>query len=87
LNIFENVIYSYDGKIESSALLLQSSVSHDLSEIILICEFAAQETFIIIIYLLLCRKQLCMLQFLWKPYSIFFRIIWEMENPKQQHLF
>ncbi len=32
-----------------SASLLQSSVSHDLSEIILICWFAAQETFSIII--------------------------------------
>ncbi len=32
-----------------SASLLQSSVSHDPSEIILICWLAAQETFIIII--------------------------------------
>ncbi len=36
-------------KAEFSASLLQSSVSHDPSEIILICLFAAQETFIIII--------------------------------------
>ncbi len=35
-------------KAEFSASLLQSSVSHDPSEIILICWFAAQETFIII---------------------------------------
>ncbi len=28
-NIFKNVIYSYDDKAEFSALLLQSSVSHD----------------------------------------------------------
>ncbi len=36
-------------KAEFSASLLQSLVSHDPSEIILICWFAAQETFIIII--------------------------------------
>ncbi len=35
-------------KAESSASLLLSSVSHDPSEIILICRFAAQETSIII---------------------------------------
>jgi len=29
--------------------LLQSSVSHDPSEIILICEFTAQETFLFVI--------------------------------------
>jgi len=38
-NIFQNVIYI--------ASLLQSSVSHDPSEIILICWFAAQETSLI----------------------------------------
>ncbi len=36
-------------KAEFSASSLQSSVSHDLSEIILICWFAAQETFFIYI--------------------------------------
>ncbi len=36
-------------KAEFQASLLQSSVLHDLSEIILICWFAAQETFLIII--------------------------------------
>jgi len=36
-------------KAEFSASLLQSSVSHDPSEIILIWWFAAQETFLIII--------------------------------------
>ncbi len=46
---FYIVIYSCDGKAEFSASLLQSSVSHDPSEIIQICWFAAQETFIIII--------------------------------------
>ncbi len=35
-------------KAELFASLLQSSVSHDLSEIIRICWFAAQETFLII---------------------------------------
>ncbi len=40
-------IYSCDGKSEFS--LLQSSVSRDASEIILICWFGTQATFIIII--------------------------------------
>ncbi len=39
-NVFSNVIYCCDAK------LLQSSVSHDPSEIILICLLAAQETII-----------------------------------------
>jgi len=47
--LFCNVIYSCDGKADFSASLLQSSVSHDPSEISLICWFAAQETFLIII--------------------------------------
>jgi len=46
--IFQNVIFSCDGKAEFSASLLQSSVSHDPSENILMCWFAAQETFPII---------------------------------------
>ncbi len=36
-------------KAEFSASLLQSSFSHDPSEISLICRFAAQETFMIIV--------------------------------------
>jgi len=36
-------------KTEFSASLLQSSVSHDPSEIILICWFGGQETFLVII--------------------------------------
>ncbi len=36
-------------KSEFSASLLQSSVSHDPSEIIIICWFAAQQTFLVII--------------------------------------
>ncbi len=47
-NIFWNVISSCDGKAEFSASLLQSSVSNDGSEIILMCWFGAQETFLII---------------------------------------
>ncbi len=35
-------------KLHSHQSLLQSSVSHDPSEIILICWFGAQETFLII---------------------------------------
>ncbi len=42
-------MYSYDDKAEFSASLLQSSVSHDPSEIILICRFDAQGTFLTII--------------------------------------
>ncbi len=41
--VFQNVIYSCDGKAEFSEALLQSSVSLDPSEIILICWFAAQK--------------------------------------------
>jgi len=40
--IFYNVIYSCDGKAEFYTSLLQSSFSHDPSEIILICWFSAQ---------------------------------------------
>jgi len=44
--------------------LLQSSVSHDPSEIIQICRFAAQETFF---YYHQCWRHLCCFIFLWKP--------------------
>jgi len=37
----------WDGKVEFSASLLQSSVSHDSLGIIPICWFVAQETFFI----------------------------------------
>ncbi len=50
LIIFQNV----NSKVEFSASLLQSSVSHDLSEIILICQFAAKEIFRITI-LIFCN--------------------------------
>jgi len=48
-NIFKKVIYSFDIRAEFSASLLQSSVSHDPSEIILIWWFGAQETVHLII--------------------------------------
>ncbi len=41
LNIFKHVIYSCDAKLNFHQPLLQASVSHDPSEIILICTFAA----------------------------------------------
>ncbi len=40
-------------KDEFSASLLQSSVSHDPSEIIIICWFAVQETFLHIIIIII----------------------------------
>ncbi len=48
-------------KSEFSASLLQSSVSHDPSEIILIYWFAAQETFLIIIKL----ENICADSYFW----------------------
>ncbi len=53
-------------KSEFSAQLLQSSVSHDPSEITVICWFAAQETFLIIINV---KKLVCCLTFWWKIYG------------------
>ncbi len=52
-NYFFYVIYSSNFKAEFLASLLQSSGSHDPSEIILIFWFAAQKTFIIIIIIML----------------------------------
>ncbi len=63
------------------ASLLQSSVSHDPSEIILICWFADQETS----DYYQCWKQLCC--FFWKPSYIFCMILWSIESSKEQHLF
>ncbi len=72
LNIFSNVIYSCDGKAGFSASLLQSSVSHDPSEIIQIKSIkyacvGAQNTFLIII-----RKTVILLFM----ETILFRILW-----------
>ncbi len=41
LMYFKNAIYSFDAKLKFQQPLLQSSVSHDPSEIILICRFSA----------------------------------------------
>ncbi len=59
--VFE-LFFLYDNKAEFSASLLQSSVSHDPSEIILTCSFAAQKN---VLYYQ-CSKQLCCLILLWK---------------------
>ncbi len=45
-------MHSCEGKAKFSASLLQSSVSHDPSEIILICWFCAQETWPITIIII-----------------------------------
>ncbi len=49
LNIYFKCDLFLRCKAEFSSQLLQSSVSHDAPEIILICWFTAQETFLIII--------------------------------------
>ncbi len=64
--------YSFVGKAEFSASLLQSSVSYDPSEIILIHWFSAQETFIIIIIIIIRENSLNSLILLWKSWYIFF---------------
>ncbi len=46
LKIFTNVIYSCDGSCIFRSHFLKFSVSHDPSEISLICRFGAQETFL-----------------------------------------
>ncbi len=43
-------------KLNLQQLLLQSSVSHDPSEIIVICRFGAQETFPIIIIIIIFKN-------------------------------
>jgi len=85
-NIVKYTVYIYifkcfcDDKAEFSASLLQSSVSHDSSEIILICWFAAQETFLIIINVVLC------LIFFVETDALFFRILWWIWSKKKlQH--
>ncbi len=47
-NIFKNVFFPCDGKAQFSASLIHSSVSHDPSEIILICRCGAQEMLLMI---------------------------------------
>ncbi len=58
-------------KAEFSASLLQSSVSHDSSEIILIFWFAALETFLIIINV----DNSCAASYFLET-DLFFRILW-----------
>ncbi len=65
-----NVIYSFDGKAELSSLL-QSSVSHDPSEIILTCWVGAQETLLININV---KTDGMINIFVWKLWYIFYRI-------------
>ncbi len=73
----------YNWKSCISASLLQSSVSHDPSEIIIICWFAAQEIFLIILML----KTVVLHNILWKLWCIlFFRIHRLIESSKEQHL-
>ncbi len=61
-----------------SASLLQSSVSHDPSEIILICSFAVKETLLLLLLLLLLS--------IFKTVE-YIRILWlNIERSKVQHL-
>ncbi len=62
-----------------SASLLQSPVSHDPSEIILICCFAAQETSMLKTFVLLNNSEYL------EP-NTFFWIIWWIEHLKEKHL-
>ncbi len=47
-NVFYNVIYSCEAKLNFQQPLLQSSVSNDPSEIILMCWFGNQKAYIFI---------------------------------------
>ncbi len=71
-------MYSYDDKAEFSASLHQSLLSHDPSEIILICRFDAQETFLTIINV----ENSCAAY-----YVCFFGILWLIESSKEHDLF
>ncbi len=78
-------MWIYVIKAKFSASLLQSLVSHDPSEIILICWFAAQETFLIII---INVENSCAAQCFCRNWCIlFFRIHRWVESSKDQHLF
>ncbi len=71
-------MYSYDDKAEFSASLLQSLLSHEPSEIILICRFDAQETFLTIINV----KNSCAAY-----YVRLFSILWLIESSNEHGLF
>ncbi len=62
-----------------SVSLLQSSVSHNPSEIIIIGCFDAQETFLIIFNVFKAVVSFCL-------FVCFFRILW-IECSKEQHVF
>ncbi len=79
-NIFENEFIPVMTKLNLYQSLLQFSVSHDLSEIILICGFAAQGKCII-------SLNSCCLIFFWKQLGlyVFFRILGLKEYSKEEH--
>ncbi len=81
------IIYSYDAKLKFQQPLLQSSVSHDPSEIILTCWFGAKETCIIRPIINIKIISVVVLNiFLWKPWYIFFQD-WVKGLKKKKHLF
>ncbi len=73
--VFE-LFFLYDNKAEFSASLLQSSVSHDPSEIILTCSFAAQKNFL----LLSMFKTVVLLNIIVETLIIVFRTLWWIES-------
>ncbi len=73
-------MYSCDANLN----FVQSSVSHDPSEIILICSFAAQETFLIIISV---ENSCAASYFLETVIYFMFRILWWIEILKKTVLF
>ncbi len=77
MNVFLYVIYICDQ--------IWIFTSHDSSEIILICCFAAQETFLIIIN----DENSCAAKYFcwnWNILFIYFLIIWWIESWKEQNL-
>ncbi len=69
-------------KAEFSASLLQSSVSHDPSEIILICWFAAQGTFLIIIIV----ENSCSASYFCKNCNIYFLGLYVEQGVKKNNI-
>ncbi len=69
-----------------TASLLRSSVSHDPSEIILICWFAAQESFLIIILLFSMLKTVVVVPIFTETMH-FFHDSLMIESLKEQHVF
>ncbi len=85
--MFYNVIYCIfcDGKAKFSISLLQSSLTRDPSEIILICQFVAQN----ISDYIYVEKQLCCLIFMWNTLIQFFfpGILWWIESSKDPSIY